>query len=357
MTRVQKSRSLYKTPFSKAYWRDAALELRDTKILVFAALMIALRLALKLVYIPLAPNLRINTAFIANAIGAMVFGPVMAALCALITDFLGWLMNPVGIYFPPLVLTEIAGSVIFALFLYRVKLTPTRVMLSRFCICLFVNILLNTPLMMLYYEVVMGGKMYVLTVPHILKNLFMFPIESVVLTLLLSVIQPITYRMGLTYSPDHALKFSKKQIAMLALLFVFGTGCVTGYLSYHYQNTSLTTGYSAQEVVDRNKAMQEIIVEETGGINGPSVSIIETAYKQFLGSEVTYTVAYYAVEPKMADTPDGSMQIDQEFMESLWSLKKTPASKHEALTRAGTAVIQINEKTGVILSFEYTPAA
>ena len=47
MSRLQKSNTLYSHPFSKAYWRDAAAELKDTHMLVFAALMIALRLVMK----------------------------------------------------------------------------------------------------------------------------------------------------------------------------------------------------------------------------------------------------------------------------------------------------------------------
>ena len=43
MSRREKSNILYPHPFSKAYWRDAASELKDTRILVFAALMIAVR--------------------------------------------------------------------------------------------------------------------------------------------------------------------------------------------------------------------------------------------------------------------------------------------------------------------------
>ena len=45
MSTKAKSTALYPHPFSKAYWRDAAAELKDTKMLVFAALMIALRVA------------------------------------------------------------------------------------------------------------------------------------------------------------------------------------------------------------------------------------------------------------------------------------------------------------------------
>ena len=85
MARKQKSTAIYKTPFSLAYWRDAAAELKDTRMLVIAALMIALRVALKGLGIPLAPNLKINIAFFINALGAMIFGPVVAIPAAIAT--------------------------------------------------------------------------------------------------------------------------------------------------------------------------------------------------------------------------------------------------------------------------------
>ena len=341
MSKVNKSTNLYKTPFSPAYWRDACAELRDTKMLVFAALMIAIRVALKLVAIPLAPNLKINTAFLANALGAMVFGPVVAALSAIVSDFLGVLITG-DVYFLPMVLLEIGGSVIFALFLYRARVTPTRVILSRFFICLLINTFLQTPLMMLYYKFMMGGSSYVLTIPKIIKNLFMFPIESVVLTIFLAFMQPILYRMKLIYNPEASLKFEKKQIALLIILFVFGCGCVTGYLFYHYDTTSLTTGYTTEERVEKNQQMHAILQEEPDtSVSGQSVAIIESAYKPFLGQETTYQVAYYAVTGDYSD--------------SLWELKKTPASQHEALTRMGEARIVLNDRTGEVLQCSYVP--
>ncbi|MGM9543300.1 MAG: folate family ECF transporter S component, partial [Candidatus Limivicinus sp.] len=191
MPKIQKSTTLYKTPFSKAYWHDAALELKDTRMLVFAALIVALRVALKtFARIPLAPNLDITPAFLANALGAMVYGPVVAALGAVVSDFLGVMLRG-DTYFLPYVLTEISGSVIFAMFFYRQRITPTRVILSRFSICLFVNILMQTPIDMLFNYVMFGRTAMVLTLPRIFKNLFMFPIESVVLTIFLAAAQPI----------------------------------------------------------------------------------------------------------------------------------------------------------------------
>ena len=39
MATKEKNRTLYSHPFSKAYWRDAAAELKSTRTLVIAALL------------------------------------------------------------------------------------------------------------------------------------------------------------------------------------------------------------------------------------------------------------------------------------------------------------------------------
>ena len=106
----QKSHALYPHPFSKSYWRDATSELKDVKMLVITALMIALRVALKPLAIPLGPQLSIQTAMLATALGAMVFGPVMAIPAAIISDTIGFMIFPTGDYFLPFVLTEIAST-------------------------------------------------------------------------------------------------------------------------------------------------------------------------------------------------------------------------------------------------------
>ena len=353
MSTNQKSTALYPHPFSKAYWRDAAAELKDTHMLVFAALMIALRLVMKQISIPITPELRINTAYFVNALGAMVFGPVFATLCAAITDVLGYLIRPDGIYFLPFILTEIGGSLVFALFLYRAKVTTTRVMLSRFTISLVINVLLQTPIMMWYYAIYMGGKQYTfaMAVPGMIKNILMFPIESVLLTLFLGVMLPITNRLGLTYSVGHAkdaLKFTKKQILTLVVLFVIGVGCVFGYLSYYYTNTSLSASYSSEERYEKNTQMTEVLAKENADIDpDTTVTTIESAYKKFLTDEVTYTVAVYTVNEEALSGYDK----DLETIRGMSKSKAKAVAEDGVMEKVGTATIVLNTKTDEILSF------
>lgn len=332
MNRASKSTALYATPASKAYWRDAAAELKDTRMLVFAALMIALRVALKSLGIPIAADLKINVAFFVNAFGAMVFGPVVAIVAAAISDTLGCLLFPSGAYFFPFIFIEIAGSLIFALFLYRARVTATRVILSRFCIDFFVNIVMNTPIMWVYYKMILGKSYVIFQLPRIIKNLALFPLESVLLILFLTVMMPIGRRFRLIYDSGEHLKFQKRQIVLLVTLFVIGVGCVGGYYVYDYNTKNHASGMAAAEVAGINAAISRQAASE-GLLEDGQIVTANKVYKK-LGGDTTVEFTIY----QTSDATD---------LNAVGSYLDKNAKKDETLTAAGSgSAVLVKGSTG-----------
>ena len=351
MTKTLKSTEVYAHPFCKGYWRDAAAELKDTKMLVVTALMIALRVALKPLAIPLGPQLSIQTAMLATALGAMIFGPVVAIPAAMISDTVGFFIYPTGDYFLPFMLTEIASTMIYAIFLYRAKVSPVRVMLSRFCICFFVNVVLQQFIYAWWYAYIGNPEkasqtvLSILTLQRILKNVCMFPLESVVLTVFLRALLPVVRRAKLVHCADSDMKFTAKQIAMLVLLTLVGIGSAIGYLGYRYNTSSRSADYSDAERVEHNKAVTELVLENSDEWDDETVlCVVNSAYRPLFGDVTEYTVAVYTVA-------DGV-----EVTDAMWGYSKSPAAKDENLTLVGTANIEQNEDTGEILSFSVGPA-
>ena len=350
MSKTQKSTTLYPHPFTKAYWRDAAAELKDIRMLVITALMVALRIALKPFAIYIGPQMAIQTATLATALGAMIFGPVVAIPAAIVSDTIGFMIFPTGDYFVPFMLTEIASTMFYALCLYRAKPTATRVIIARFLICFVVNVVLQQFIFAWQYTY-MGNPdkakdsiMGIMTVARIFKNLFFFPIESVVITLFLKVLIPITSRARLTYGGSTGLDFTKKQVVALVLLMVIGAGSAVGYLDYYYDNNSVTKDYSGEQVIEKNHEVHDIIIAQNSSVSAAdTVAVIEYARKPFFGSDTTYDVALYQAK-------EGNSITD-----NMWSYKKTPASKDETLQRIATVTIVTDNKTGDVLSFTFKP--
>ena len=235
---VKASRKLYKHPFCRDYWRDAFAEFKDTRVLVFAALMIALRVATKPLQIPIGPSLNINIVqMVINAIGAMTFGPVVAVAAAAVTDVAGYLVFPSGPYFFPFIFTEIAGSLIFALFLYRADINVRRVILCRFCVIFLVNIVLQSPIMLLYYKLILGKGYTLINGTRIIKNLLLFPVESALLVLLLRSVVPPLSRLGFVRSKAEGLKLDRRNLLILAELTL-----ISGLAVWMYYQKTLDTG-------------------------------------------------------------------------------------------------------------------
>ena len=359
MTRTQKSTALYPHPFSKAYWRDAAAEMKDIRMLVVTALMVALRIALKPFAIYIGPQMAIQTATLATALGAMIFGPVVAIPAAMVSDTIGFMIFPTGDYFLPFMLTEIAGTMIYALCLYRAKPSATRVIIARFLICFVVNVVLQQFIFAWQYtymgnpEKAKDSIMGIMTTARIFKNLFFFPIESVVITLFLKVLIPITSRAKLTYGGSTGLEFTKKQITALALLMVVGVGSAVGYLTYRYDGTSRSADYTDAQRVDANKTMTQLVLDKTDDWDEETlVCIVDSAFRPMFTQETDYTVSVYTLDE--AAFAAGQAADSTYGMDTLWGYSKSGPSKdkHQSLVKVATASIVKNEKTGEILSFE-----
>jgi len=240
---------IYKHPFSVAYWKDAAKQLADVRILCVAAILIAVRVALKSIQIPVGPDLNITIGFFVNALGASIFGPVVAVVAAAISDTLGCILFPTGTYFFPFIFVEIAGSLIFALFLWRSKLSATRIILSRFFVSAVCNFIMNPTIMIWYYTWLNEGKSYAfVTVPRVVKNLALFPAEAFLLVIFLGALMPALMKLALIPKFKGKLRLARKHIILLVILAIISVAIVFGYYSLFYPTQPESASSTADDV-------------------------------------------------------------------------------------------------------------
>ena len=360
------STTLYSHPFSRAYWRDAAKELKSTKMLVITALMIALRVVLKPLAIPLGPQLSIQTAMLATALGAMIYGPVMAIPAAIISDTVGFLIYPTGDYFLPFVLTEIASTMAYALCLYRAKPTALRVTLSRFLICLVVNVILQQLIFSWQYvymgnpEKAMSTILGITGIARIFKNLCFFPVESVVLTLFLGFLVPVVQRAKLVHTKEADLKFKPKQIVALVCLLAVGISTSIGYLTYRYSATgegkSRSADFTDAQRVEENKGAAQLVLEKTDDWDSETViCVVDSAYRPLFGKETDYTVAIYTLDQAAFDAAAAK---DAEYtMDTLWGYSKSGPKSDKSLIKVASVTYTKNETSGEISGWELKPVS
>jgi len=216
----------YQTPFSSRYWKDAALELKNTHHLVLAALLVALRVAVRSISIPIAENLYVSVGFLPNALGGLICGPVVALIAGAASDILGSFLFPRGPFFPPFMLVEMLSSLIFALLLYKAPLKVWRVAFSKLLVNLFCNVLL-TPLFLAW----MYSKTAVLVdFPRIVKNIALFPLETLLLVVLLNSLLPGLSKLRILQGGETSLPWNARHKLLLCALSVVSAATIYLYI-------------------------------------------------------------------------------------------------------------------------------
>ena len=188
--------------FSASYWCDAARQLKDVKMITIAALIVALRIAVKFIKIQLAPGLNISLDGYVNSLGSIIYGPVVGLVVGAISDTLGCLVTGrMGEYFPPFAVVEMSSSFIFALFFWRRKINIRRTMTAKFTVNLVSNIILtsifNKWMYFLYYGIERAEAYNIINGARIVKNLVMFPLEATLIVAVLTFALPVITRLKL----------------------------------------------------------------------------------------------------------------------------------------------------------------
>ena len=207
---MSKQKTLYKTPFSPAYWRDALAEFRRLRVMVFAALMVAACVALSyLDSVPVVNNIGIKWGFLARALCALVGGPVMGVVFGAVEDTVSFMFHSTGLYNPFYMFTTVVGVVTYALCLYRCKVTVWRIVLAKF-LTNVQNVFLGGLGTYLFYS---SKGYWAIVTASAVKNAIMLPIQTVALIVLFAALLPILHRMG--FLPDQAtegLRFWKRWV-------------------------------------------------------------------------------------------------------------------------------------------------
>ena len=235
-------------------------------------------------------------------------------------------------------------------------------MLSRFCICFLVNVVMQQFIYAWWYvyignpEQAKESILGIMTTARIFKNLAMFPIESVVLTLFLKFLMPVTRRAGLTYCSAEEMKFDKKQIVTLVCLILVGCVSAVGYMGYRYSTSSRSADYKTEERVAIQKGMAELVLDETDEWDDETViCVVDSAYRGLFQSETDYTVAVYVLDEEAFAA--GQADDSTYTLEKLWTYSKSSPKKdkYQSLIKVASCDIVKNEKTGEILSFSCKP--
>ncbi len=183
------------SPWRASFWRAASGELRCVRTLVLAALFLALAMAIGRIFIPL-PVLggqRIYFTFLVTALGGVLYGPAVGMLGGMVGDLIGGTLFPTGPFFFGYTLTAMVGPLLYGLFLYRARLSIVRIALCKLSVNVIANIVLNS----LWSSMLGGNDWGLLMLTRAPKNLLLWPLEVLMIVLILRAVVPFLQRQGL----------------------------------------------------------------------------------------------------------------------------------------------------------------
>lgn len=169
---------------------DSGKSLKNTRVLVFCGLMVAMCFVLGLFSFYITPDVKVSFGYLPVAVTGMFFGPFAATLVGACNDILAYFTSGMGAFFPGYTLTAALTGLIFGIGLYNKTPSILRVAIVRAAIVLLLHLGLNT-----LWLTLTGGDAFLALLPfRALKSLLQYPIDVMLIWVLLRILIPLAQR-------------------------------------------------------------------------------------------------------------------------------------------------------------------
>ena len=182
--------TVFKTPFHKAYWKQAAQELKSVKKMVIMALLLGLTLVSKLIVLPSGfGTLGFRFGLIFLSVAAMIGGPFGALIVGALSDILGYFLfeSGSGAFNPIFTASAMLTCFIYALCFYRTNISFTKCLIAR----IFVNFICNFLIEGFGQIIVYNYKFSWLYLTSLPKQVAYLIPQSIIIFVVLIVVAPI----------------------------------------------------------------------------------------------------------------------------------------------------------------------
>lgn len=152
----------------------------NTKMLVTAAILIAMQIILSRFLSINAWNMKIGFAFVAIFAAAYFYGPAFSVTVAVISDVLGALLFPSGSFFPGFTVTALLTGLLYGCLLYK-KQTSGRIIMTVLVDQLILGLVVNTYWLSILYGTTFGA----VVITRIFQCMIMIPVQYVTISLLM----------------------------------------------------------------------------------------------------------------------------------------------------------------------------
>ncbi len=158
---------------------DSYRELFQVRTITLCAMFGALSIVLGYFTIRVGTYFNLGFSGLANELVHFLFGPVVGGVFGGVMDILKFIIDPSGAYFFGFTFNAILAGIIYGSFWYKRPLSFGRIMAARLVVIVICNIILNT----LWLSMLSGKAFIALLGPRVIKNLVMWPVDSLVFLL------------------------------------------------------------------------------------------------------------------------------------------------------------------------------